>query len=227
MSFRECSIFLSHTRLDKEFCDKFDNAAAREGVKGFRSEFETLEVPAWKTIKREIEASSALFILVGKELVRAQASSINKIRDSWRYTQNWIAYEIGLACEHGIDIWVWCEDVEINFPVPHFNNYVLIGFGAQDEKEHGSGGIGFLRYILRKYKQGINFPLGWWERGMRCPNKRCGAQFNLHSYVEKGETLYCPMCLQEITMSEDWLAYEKMPLSEIKRLVKKWGKIRR
>lgn len=224
MYIEECSIFLSHTRLDKEFCNKFDNAAASEGVKRFRSEFETLEVPAWKTIKREIELSSALFLLVGKELVRAQASSINKMRDSWKYTQNWIAYEVGLACEHGVDVWVWCEDVEINFPVPYLNNYVLKGFGAEDEKEHGIEGIGFLRYVLRKYKQGMNFPLGWWERGFRCPNQNCGAQFNLQSYGERGVTFYCPTCLEEISLLEDWLAYETMSESEKRRLVEKWGR---
>lgn len=220
MSFGECSIFLSHTRLDKQFCDKFDNAAASEGVKRFRSEFETLEAPAWKTIKREIELSSALFLLVGKELVHAQGS----FKEDWRYTQNWIAYEIGLACQRGIDVWVWCEDVDINFPVPYLNNYVLVGFGAEDEKEHGIGGIGFLRYVLRRYKQGMSFPLGWWERGIQCPSQSCSAQFNLHSYVEKGATFYCPTCLGEISLSEDWLAYEKMSESEKRRLIERWGR---
>lgn len=171
-----------------------------------------------------MELSSALFLLVGKGLVRAQASLANKIGDSWKYTQNWIAYEIGLACERGIDVWVWCEDTEINFPVPYLNNYVLSGFGSvEEEKAYGRGGIGFLRYVLRKYKQGTKFPLGWWNRGFSCPNKKCGAQFNLHSLVKKGAFFYCPTCLWKISLSEDWLAYEKMPLSEIERLVKKWG----
>lgn len=59
-------IFVSHTRLDKQTYDKFDVAAARVGIKVFRSEYETLVPPAWKTIRDEIERSSALFLLVGQ-----------------------------------------------------------------------------------------------------------------------------------------------------------------
>jgi hypothetical protein len=47
-------VFMSHTKLDGECCDRFDSAAARVGLKVFRSEFETIQSPAWKTIKDEI-----------------------------------------------------------------------------------------------------------------------------------------------------------------------------
>ena len=42
---------------------------------------------------------------------------------TWKYTQNWIAYEVGLASLQNIDVWVLCEDTTINFPVPYFNHY--------------------------------------------------------------------------------------------------------
>lgn len=199
MTYRQCSIFLSHTRLDKEFCDKLDNAAASEGVRRFRSEFETLQAPAWRTIKREIDQSSALFLLVGNELVRAQESSLS----DWKYTQNWIAYEVGLACNRGIDVWVWCEAEKINFPVPYLNNYVLQGFGAYREKDYGD--IGMVRYVLRQYKRGRNFPLGWHKREISCPHETCGAQFNLHSVLFKDSTFLCPTCLKEIVIDVGWL----------------------
>ena len=59
-------VFVSHTKRDKEFCDAFDRVCARVGIKAFRSEFEEILTPAWKTIKEAINKSVALFFLVGK-----------------------------------------------------------------------------------------------------------------------------------------------------------------
>ena len=66
-------IFLSHTKRDSSFCDTFDTIASRVGIKVFRSEFEDIKSPPWKTIKDTIAKSNALFLLVGKELVKSQA----------------------------------------------------------------------------------------------------------------------------------------------------------
>lgn len=147
---KKIQLFMSHTKLDKDFCNRFDIAAARVGIKVFRSEFEKIKPPAWKTIKRQMDASSAMFLLVGKKLVNAQKASEKnvKLRKEWKHTQNWIAYEVGLACERGIDVWVWCDvGANINFPVPYLNNYVLQGYEAY-EKEWRISGIGFLKYVL-------------------------------------------------------------------------------
>ena len=115
-------VFVSHTKKDEKFCDQFDRVCARVGIKAFRSEFETISTPAWKTIKEAINKSIALFFLVGKELVKSQ----NENEPEWRYTQNWIAYEMGLACQKGIDVWAICDDVLINFPMPYINNYLAV-----------------------------------------------------------------------------------------------------
>ena len=61
-------VFISHSRHDKEYCNAFDSACTRVGLKSFRSEFENIERPPWKTIKNEINKSSALFLLLGKNL---------------------------------------------------------------------------------------------------------------------------------------------------------------
>jgi hypothetical protein len=55
-------VFLSHTKLDKDCCDRFDRAAPRVGLRIFRSEFENLQYPEWKTIKEEIDRPVALFL---------------------------------------------------------------------------------------------------------------------------------------------------------------------
>jgi len=186
-------LFMSHTKLDEDFCDKFDIAAARVGVKVFRSEFEEIKPPAWETIKNQIKASAALFLLVGKELVKAQAASDSKSREEWKYTQNWIAYEIGVACQRGIDVWVCCDSVEINFPVPYLNNYAIYG----DQK--------WMRAILEAYGEGETFPLGKKGRNDRCVYETCQATYNLYSIIPKNGKVTCPTCLKTNIYTEGWL----------------------
>lgn len=200
-------IFMSHTKLDKDFCDRFDIAAARVGVRVFRSEFEEIKPPAWKTIKKAMDASSAMFLLVGKELVKAQKASQEdpKLREEWIHTQNWIAYEVGLACQKGIDVWVMCDKVEINFPVPYLNNYSLYGLGAGKWTTE----IEFARRVLDNYGEEKNFPLGYMKHNFKCSNTGCGAEYNLHSVIRKGGKVVCPTCLKTITFSEGWLGKEK------------------
>jgi len=84
-------IFYSHTQKDRKFCDKFDNICASTGIRRFRSEFEKIDPPAWRRILNEINQSIAVFVLVGKELVKFQDSN----NPEWKFTQNWISYEIG------------------------------------------------------------------------------------------------------------------------------------
>lgn len=143
MKINEKRIFISHTKKDKKICDDFDRIVARVGIKSFRSEFENIPLPPWKTIKNALNESVALFFLVGKELVNSQDSGDS----NWKYTQNWIAYEMGLACQLGIDVWAICDDeVLINFPMPYINNYLV---GNLEEENT----FKYLRYVLKKYKK--------------------------------------------------------------------------
>lgn len=187
-------LFMSHTKLDKDFCDRFDIMAARVGVKVFRSEFEEIKPPAWQTIKKAMDASSAMFLLVGKELVKAQEASDKdpKAREEWKHTQNWIAYEVGLACELGIDVWVWCDNITINFPVPYLNNYAL--YGVQK----------IMRDVIKQYSEGYSYPLGYWGRDVCCGHKNCKATYNLQSIVRVHGEVTCPTCLKTYTFPEGY-----------------------
>lgn len=189
-------VFVSHTKLDKNFCDRFDTAVARVGLRAFRSEFESIEPPAWSIIRKQMAGSLAMFLLVGKRLVNAQASV--RLRDNWKYTQNWISFEVGLACQLGIDVWVVCDNVEVNFPVPYLNNYSLYGLSGKK--------LEFMVSVLRSYANGNNFPLGYDNRSIDCPHRTCGSKYNLHSYVGKGKSVKCPTCLRPIVFPRGWLA---------------------
>lgn len=193
-------VFLSHTKLDVEVCDMFDSVAAREGVKVFRSEFEELESPPWQTIKKEVVNSAALFLLVGKELVYAQNRSEASLdeKEKWKYTQNWISYEIGVACQQGIDVWVVCNKVDINFPVPYLNNYDVNGLIAE-------GNFKYYRSVFKHYLNGNSFPYrSDTKRSFKCGHKGCGAKFNFRSQKKKGSIVICPSCLTRLKLIRDF-----------------------
>jgi hypothetical protein len=189
-SIEKHQIFLSHTKKDEHFCDSIDSIAARIGLKSFRSEYEDISSPSWEMIKKEINRSSALFLLIGKELARNQ----EKNAPEWRYTQNWIAYEIGLACQLGIDVWIICdEDVTINFPVPYFNNYLPCDPRNRDT-------FNYLKEILTLYRDGsvsicdiIDDTLN-----VKCPYDDCRIEFALHATVQPWSDVVCPQCLRRI-----------------------------
>ncbi|MBA7473901.1 hypothetical protein ES707_09247 [subsurface metagenome] len=169
----------------------FDVACARVGLRAFRSEFETIGTPQWETIKEAMEKSIAMFLLVGKQLVAHQASPTA----DWKHTQNWIAYETGLACQRGIDVWVYCDNVKINFPVPYFNNYAVYGMRTKRNFE-------FLRSILTKYNRGETFAAPIEGKYTHCPRKECGIDFNLHSKLPLGTKIRCPQCLRNMVFKK-------------------------
>jgi len=183
-------VFLSHTKLDKAFCNRFDNICANVGMERFRSEFAYIEKPAWRTIKEELGKSSALFLLVGKELVQQQASPYDP---GWKFTQNWISHEVGIAHQRNIDVWVVCDSVRINFPVPYFNNYVPFGL----EPLYGMENV---EWVFRCYQrwpgQRFDFTANQGRLHTSCPH--CGIEFNLHATLKSNHTIICPQCLAGI-----------------------------
>jgi hypothetical protein len=184
-------VFVSHTQKDEDFCDIFDRACARVGIDAFRSEFEKIELPAWQTIRNEIRASRVLFLLIGKELVKAQMSG----DPSWAYTQNWIAYEIGVACEREMDVWVICDDVKINFPVPYLSNYLPESLQHREVFD-------FFVEILKVYTQYKKLEFPDKKYGLWCPNQSCQIPFNLWISAEPSDMVICPHCLKQIVFTE-------------------------
>jgi hypothetical protein len=118
-------IFLSHTKHDKSLCDQIDMIAPRAGVKLFRSEYESIPTPPWQMILKEINNSKAVFVLVGKQLAFLQRAGGR----NWDYTQNWMAFEIGVAAAAGKDVWAIVENgAEYNFPIPYVNHFMVVDF---------------------------------------------------------------------------------------------------
>jgi hypothetical protein len=192
-------IFISHSKYDKEFCNAFDSACASVGLKRFRSEFENIEKPAWKTIKKEIKKSNALFLLVGKELTNRQRRCLVDSPEytDWLFTQNWISYEIGVASQKGIDVWVLCDSLDINFPVPYLNNYHVWGVHLEDPNQRN-----FILNVLKAYQSARRVEFD--ERfSFSCPN--CGATYNLFFPPAKEFKLRCPTCFKTQNFPDGWL----------------------
>ncbi|MDY6894306.1 MAG: hypothetical protein SVO01_02645 [Thermotogota bacterium] len=81
-------IFLSHSHTDKVLLDDTKSIFEETNVEYVIYEGDKDE--DWKNIRKEIQDSDAVFLLVGPNISP-------DIRDS-AHTQNWIAFEVGIAC---------------------------------------------------------------------------------------------------------------------------------
>jgi DNA-directed RNA polymerase subunit RPC12/RpoP len=194
MSPKDVQIFLAFSKNDKETMKRFAAATAKEAVTICKQEFEAQKAaPAWKTVRDDLAASKALFLLVGPKLVEAKG----KGGAEWAQIQRWMGYQLGLAVALKLDVWVICDnDVTINFPVPYLNNYSL---GIETKPN------GYEAKVLRSYGEGSKFEFGYSKsRRYFCSNKMCGAEFNLHNVLQKGETIVCPSCLKVQRFPNGW-----------------------
>jgi hypothetical protein len=81
-------IFISHSAKDNEISDFFIRKFDDTDVKPVLMDYEKWsrnDRPNWMWIKDEIQKSSALFLILTKNIVKNE------------YTQNWVAFEIGVA----------------------------------------------------------------------------------------------------------------------------------
>jgi hypothetical protein len=187
-------VFVSLTRQDKETSKHFDTVAKKEAVTLYKQEFEAQKTPpVWQTIRDALAASKAMILLVGPQLVEAK----NKGGIEWSNIQAWINYELGIAAALNLDVWVICDNkVAINFPVLYLNNYSL---GIETKAN------GYEAKVLRSYGEGSKFEFGYSpSRRFFCPNKACGAKYNLHNVLLKDESIICPTCLKPINFPEGW-----------------------
>jgi hypothetical protein len=193
MSPKDIQIFESISKQDKDTAKRFDSIAGKEKITVYKSEYETLKTPAWQTIKEALQNSKALFLLVGPKLVETK----NKGGNEWSLIRGWISYAVGIALTLNLDVWVICDNgVTINFPVPYVNNYSM---GIETKPN------GYEAKVLRGYAEGSTFEFGYSKsRRYYCPNKACGAQFNLHNVLQKGDSIVCPMCLKVLTFPNGW-----------------------
>lgn len=110
--------FISHSSKDKELIEAYRSYFDGTGVKPIFMKYEKWsrkDEANWEWINRHIKASSALWVILTKNIVDPKNPQ----------TQNWVSYEIGVAsmCEPRKPVYVWREE-PINFPVPYLDHYM-------------------------------------------------------------------------------------------------------
>lgn len=108
-------IFISHSGRDSHIVQEILADFEGTGVKPVLMENESKAgpLPDWKWIKDEIQRSEALFVILTNGVVRSE------------HTQNWVAFEIGVAagCDPPKPVFVIRGESAVNFPVPYLNHY--------------------------------------------------------------------------------------------------------
>lgn len=108
-------IFISHSQRDEDIKGLFLRAFRGSGVNDIYQEYERAPITSAivETIERNIETSSALFVLLSETV------------EALDYTKEWMLYECGVA--KGKPIWVF-EPYEsfgrITVTIPRFDHYV-------------------------------------------------------------------------------------------------------
>jgi hypothetical protein len=108
-------IFISHSGKDREIVDAIIRSFDGTGVQPILVEdieWSKNHEPNWLWIKNQIVRSRALFVILSKGLIAQE------------HTQNWVAFEIGVAagCDPPIPVCVITGE-HVRFPVPYLNHY--------------------------------------------------------------------------------------------------------
>jgi hypothetical protein len=188
-------IFVSHSRYDKDMISSFDRVFARTGVRSICMEFEQMNSPEWKEIKEAVQKSLATFVLLGPNINRNI------------YTQNWVAFEVGLACATNKRVWVFQQKgSSVTFPIPYATDYML--YDNLEKKEV----FDYVRKVIEGLAEEAQYflPVGKSKQiptgtAIQCPE--CKGLFNFHCIDNSLSTIIklttpipsnCPLCCQQL-----------------------------
>jgi hypothetical protein len=212
------SIFISHSKRDEDIINLFSRAFAQTTMRAIFEEFENYVIPPWPKIRADVQQSSASFVLLSPNL------------NATEYTQNWVSFEVGLACAMNKPVWVYEQFNEpVQFPIPYLTDYVLYD---PHLREHLTAiknivevydpspsliGLGFGALVGGLISGGLGVGVGavtgaaLFQRRreafpIRCPHPNCGIRFNIYSVLAQ---LPCPACRQEFQIN--WPQAPQLP----------------
>lgn len=178
------TIFVSHSRHDKDLVNNFALICARAGLQANLMELENLENKyAGKEISKIIQTQSyCVVVLLGPNLASPPT-------DTPQYTHNWVNFEVGVAIGCGKEVWVFEElGKNIPFPIPYVTHYVKY---EVRKSEHIREAGDLLNAFYKKKVRRQPFSKNW------CPYENCGAVYNVYLMgddEEEEDFEACPVC---------------------------------
>ena len=186
-------VFLSHSKDDSRL-RFFEEACSAAGVILKKMELEDPEFPPWRSIGREINRSQMMFVSLSEPLLGLD----------YRHTQNWIDYEVGLACQRELPVWVFePSEEQVDFPIPYCTHTVRFDQSNREHikwlkvqleyrRDHGAGRYGAHQQFPRNMYDGTP--------STRCSNPRCGLEF---FQLNSDGVFWCPSCRQPMEWKTD------------------------
>lgn len=141
--------------------------------------------PNWMWIRNEIKKSKALFLILTKNITKRE------------YTQNWVAFEIGVAaaCDPPVPVFVFKEQ-KVDFPVPYVNHYFHQPRSNTDHLLKGGFSLMVLESLMYAFQElvldgVIKGKDSFIEKELSSTCSNCHLEFQHWSMEEKFE---CPCC---------------------------------
>lgn len=204
----EEQIFISHTFQDVVEINELIQAFFKDsGIKPFIATMETYrrgEKPNWVWIKEEIEKSKALLLFITPKILEKE------------HTQNWIAYETGIASASNPPKPVWIFQVApIEFKIPYLTHYILMTeFATQAEASRLSENKIFevFKMLLQAIgllglREAIKKPETSFGLNIKCSN--CRVNFNYFDFTLAYKKFPCPSCPNNIEVPTKEVKYDE------------------
>lgn len=180
------TLFVSHSKRDKELLGIFSLAMSRMGIETKLMEFEDLDrrYAGFEISNIIKEDSDGLVVLLGTNVLNPQMKNP-------QYTRNWVAFETGVSVGANKRVWVLEENKnKINFPIPYVTDYLVIKKVDEDIRLIGN----IFENVYSKTHEDVN-KIGFVN--ITCPFENCNANFRFWTVLK---IISCPVCRQEMDL---------------------------
>lgn len=169
---------------------------ADSGVKPFIASMETWRRennPDWLWIQQEIARSKALILFITSNILHRE------------YTQNWIAFETGIAATLAPRKPVWIFQIaRVNFRIPYLTHYILMPESVLKKGSRGSKDSALRKLVLElrimHLRAVIRNPEVSFGVDLRC--SKCKLYFKFYDFSGTSRNIPCPCCSTNISVPE-------------------------
>ncbi len=175
------SIFISHSKHDKDLVDFFAKIFSRLKLAGNLMELEDMGgkyagVRIADIIRSNYQENTrAVIVLLGKNLESPPS-------DTPQYTHNWVNFEVGVAAGCNKPVWVFEEmNKPIEFPIPYVTDYCQYELGNTEHLRQ-IGDFFTNLYLFNQQVKPVNI--------IKC--QYCNASYNFWS--QHITRMTCPVC---------------------------------